>query len=167
LAYITALRVVTAYFLCSAVSQIFTLQVHTNIYALNQVQQWFQNCQSVLRLPKAIWMQMNLVLVEMFTNVVCHAHEFLPEDTPIDLELTCSDALLEIKIWDCGEYFDFDQMLQKRLSEAKGAKNYESVDDIPTGGRGLVIAYQIMDYLNYEKMPDGRNCLRMQKRLRK
>jgi hypothetical protein len=30
-----------------------------------------------------------------------------------------------------------------------------------------VIAYQIMDDLSYEKVPDGRNCLRMQKRLRK
>jgi serine/threonine-protein kinase RsbW len=160
-------RVVTAYFLCSAVSQIFTLQVHTNIYALNQVQQWFQNCQNVLRLPKPIWMQMNLVLVEMFTNVVRHAHELLPEDTPIDLELVYGNELLEIKIWDCGEYFDFEQMLQKRLLEAKNVRDYVNVDDIPTGGRGLVIAYQIMDDLNYEKVPDGRNCLRMQKRLRK
>jgi serine/threonine-protein kinase RsbW len=149
------------------VSQKFTLQVHTNIYALNQVQQWFQDCQNVLRLPKAIMMQMNLVLVEMFTNVVCHAHELLPEDTPIDLELNYSDTLLEIKIWDCGEHFDFEQMLQKRLLEAKSAKEYQNVEDIPTGGRGLVIAYQIMDYLHYEKLADGRNCLRMRKQLRK
>jgi anti-sigma regulatory factor (Ser/Thr protein kinase) len=59
------------------------LRVTTDIYALSKVQEWFKQFKP--QMPNKVWMQCNLALTEGFTNVVCHAHEHLPEDTPIDI----------------------------------------------------------------------------------
>lgn len=61
----------------------FHIQVNSDIYALGRLQEWFQQFQNLL--PKSTWMQCNLVLVEVFTNVVSYAHAGLPEETPIDI----------------------------------------------------------------------------------
>jgi serine/threonine-protein kinase RsbW len=110
-------------------------------------------------------MQCNLVLVEVFTNVVSYAHEGLSEETPIDIELSIDDTekSLELKIWDYGQPFDLQSEIERLAKEAQKNKDFENIDDIPTGGRGLIIAKTIADDIRYENNVDGRNCFAMTK----
>ncbi|TYQ32027.1 ATP-binding protein [Pseudanabaena sp. UWO310] len=143
--------------------QQFHIQVNSDIYALAKLQEWFQLLQNLL--PKPTWMQCNLVLVEVFTNVVSYAHEGLSEETPIDIELTLDETekFLEMRIWDYGEPFDLQAEIERAAKQAEKNKDFESVDDIPTGGRGLIIAKTVADNLRYETTNDGRNCFVMLK----
>jgi len=141
----------------------YHIQFNSDIYALAKLQEWFQQFQNLL--PKPTWMQCNLVLVEVFTNVVSYAHEGMPEDTPIDIEIAIDKTayFLEMKIWDFGEPFDLQAEIERAAMESQKNKNFESIDDIPTGGRGLIIAKTIADELRYDILPDGRNCFVMTK----
>jgi serine/threonine-protein kinase RsbW len=141
----------------------YQIQVNSDIYALVQLQGWFQQFQSLL--PNIFWMQCDLVLVEVFTNVVSYAHEGLSEETPIDIELYIDDTekFVELKIWDYGQPFDLQSEIKRLVKEAQKNKDFENVDDIPTGGRGLIIAQTIADDIRYENNVNGRNCFAMTK----
>jgi len=145
----------------------YYIQFNSDIYALANLQEWFQQFQNLL--PKQTWMQCNLVLVEVFTNVVSYAHEGMPEETPIDIEIAIDKTgyFLEMKIWDFGEPFNLQAEIERATMESQKNKNFESIDDIPTGGRGLMIANTIADELRYDVMPDGRNCFVMTKNFAK
>ncbi len=141
----------------TSVPKKYFIRVNTDIYALGKVQLWFQQFKDI---PQKVWLQCNLALTEGFTNVVCHAHEHLPEDTPIDIEVLSFDKAIEIRIWDLGQPFD---LIKKLETLAKQNHEMYEVEDIPTGGRGLIITKAIADQLSYERSPDGRNCLMIRK----
>jgi serine/threonine-protein kinase RsbW len=145
------------------VSQQYRIQVNSDIYALAELQEWFQRLQNFL--PKPTWMQCNLVLVEVFTNVVSYAHDGLSEETPIDIEVTLheSENFLELRIWDYGEPFNLEAEIERSAREAYKNKDFANIDDIPTGGRGLMIVKSIADNITYRTMADGRNCFVMTK----
>ena len=143
------------------------IQVNSDIYALAKLQEWFHQFQKLL--PSPTWMQCNLVLVEVFTNVVSYAHEGLAEETPIDIEITVDDTehSLELKIWDFGEPFDLEAEIERAAIESQKNQDFESIDDIPTGGRGLMIAKTVADDIRYDTLSDGRNCFVMTKNFAK
>ncbi|MFM7601740.1 MAG: ATP-binding protein [Pseudanabaena sp.] len=145
----------------------YHIQFNSDIYALAKLQEWFRQFQNLL--PKPTWMQCNLVLVEVFTNVVSYAHEGMAEDTPIDIEIGIdkTEYFLELKIWDFGEPFDLQAEIERATVESQKNKNFESIDDIPTGGRGLIIAKTVADEIRYDVLPDGRNCFVMTKNFAK
>lgn len=141
----------------------YQIQVNSDIYALAKLQEWFQQFQNLL--PKPTWMQCNLVLVEVFTNVVSYAHAGLPEETPIDIEIDIDENRknLELRICDFGKPFDLQAEIDRAVEEAQNNKDFASIDDISTGGRGLIIASTIADDIRYYALPDGRNCFVMTK----
>ncbi|PZO43771.1 MAG: ATP-binding protein [Pseudanabaena frigida] len=143
--------------------QQYHIQVNSDIYALAKLQGWFHQFQNLL--PKSTWMQCNLVLVEVFTNVVSYAHEGMAQETPIDIEITLdkTEKFLELRIWDYGKPFDFQAEIERATRAAHMNKDFENIEDIPTGGRGLIIAKTIADDIKYEAMDDGRNCFVMTK----
>ncbi|MFN9861254.1 MAG: ATP-binding protein, partial [Pseudanabaena sp.] len=143
--------------------QRYNIQFNSDIYALASLQEWFLQFQNFL--PKTVWMQCNLVLVEIFTNVVSYAHDGLDVKTPIDIELgiNTDENLLELKIWDYGQPFDPVAEVERLSKEAQKNRDFENIDDIPTGGRGLIIAKMIADNIHYESISDGRNCFVMTK----
>jgi len=145
------------------VLQHYQIRVNSDIYALANLQEWFLQFQNFL--PKTVWMQCNLVLVEIFTNVVSYAHDGLDVKTPIDIELDINtdENLLELKIWDYGQPFDPVAEVERLSKEAQKNRDFENIDDIPTGGRGLIIAKMIADNIHYESISDGRNCFVMTK----
>jgi serine/threonine-protein kinase RsbW len=145
------------------VLQRYNIQFNSDIYALASLQEWFLQFQNFL--PKTVWMQCNLVLVEIFTNVVSYAHDGLDVKTPIDIELDINtdENLLELKIWDYGQPFDPVAEVERLSKEAQKNRDFENIDDIPTGGRGLIIAKMIADNIHYESISDGRNCFVMTK----
>ena len=130
------------------VPQKFTLHLTTEIQLLNEVFSWFDqfDCPPV---PNRAWMQCQLALAEAFTNAVRHAHQGLPSDTPIDLEVSILPESLEIRIWDCGPGLDLPAKL-KSLSQHR--------DKDAEGGRGLLLIELIADHMSYSKTENNRNC---------
>jgi serine/threonine-protein kinase RsbW len=137
--------------------QKYHLTTKSDIYALNQVQRWFKEFTMV---PHQAWMQCDLVLVEAFTNVVCHAHETLPEETPIDIEVTVFKDAIELRIWDFGKPFDMQMELERLAAQNQ---SFSTVEEIPTGGRGLIISHKIADVIRYDRLSDQRNCFMIRK----
>jgi len=95
--------------------QHISLQVNTDLNALTRVLEWFDQLKD-LSLPNEVWWKFQLALAEGFTNAVRHAHKNLPVETPVQLEIMVFNGRLELKVWDCGPYFDFDAKLKETLA---------------------------------------------------
>lgn len=132
------------------------LQVETDLHAVNEVLQWFDQFTAPL-LPQKFRWQCQIALIEGFTNAVRHAHHHLPQTTPVELELKVFAHWLEMRIWDQGPPFDFEAKLE--------ALRHEDCDPLEKeGGRGLIFMQQLTDELSYARLDDERNCLLMRKR---
>ena len=138
------------------------LQVETDLNALTEVLQWFEQLTLPL-LPYEIWWQSQVALTEGFTNVIRHAHSSLPPTTPIQIEVKVYISYLEMRIWDYGKPFNLQAKLQSKL-QLVGQKDFDPLEN--EGGRGLIFMQQFTDELNYTRMPDERNCLLMRRRIR-
>jgi len=140
------------------------LQVKTDLEAITEVWQWFEQFTSPL-LPQLFWWECEVALTEGFTNVVRHAHQHLPQTTPIEIELKVFAQYLEMRIWDRGKPFDLQAKLQSLCQEQSDALEQEQSDALEReGGRGLIFMHKFMDELDYLRGSDGRNCLLLRKR---
>jgi serine/threonine-protein kinase RsbW len=142
----------------------YHIQLNSDIYELAKLQTWFQQFKPLL--PNLTWMQCNLVLVEVFTNVISYAHEGLPQDTPIDIEIKIypisdDSGRMELRIWDYGQAFDLNAEIEKATCRIQNPQVNINIEDIPTGGRGLYIAKTVADHISYDPDADGRNCFTM------
>ena len=133
----------------------YHLQVKTELEALKEVIQWFEGL-VFPQVPQKMAWQCEVALVEAFTNAVRHAHQHLPRNTPIDLEVELLPNFLEMRIWDRGNSFDLDAKL------LKGEKEVGSMDK--EGGRGLQFIKKLTDELQYLNLPNHRNCLIVRKK---
>jgi serine/threonine-protein kinase RsbW len=91
--------------------------------------------------------RLNLALAEGFSNAVRHAHQELPSETLIEIELAVGHERIEIRIWDQGKPFDpneVEEPLPGTLCE---------------GGYGWFLLRRLADRVVYERCEDGRNCL--------
>jgi serine/threonine-protein kinase RsbW len=132
------------------------LQVETDLNAVPKVLQWLEEFNNLL-LPQKVYGECQLALIEGFTNAVRHAHQGLPQTTLIELELQLFPQYLEMRIWDKGQPFDWEAMLEALRQEDTNPLEKE-------GGRGLIFMKQLTDELSYDRLPDDRNCLLMRKR---
>lgn len=130
-----------------------TYETETEPQALQGVLSWFEGFHE-LPIPQEDWLQCQLALIEGFTNAVRHAHAGLPRETPISITITIARNYLDMKIWDYGPGFDFKAMLDYKLKTTNASSE---------GGRGLRIMYRVADILDYERLPDQRNCLHIRK----
>ena len=135
----------------------FRLQVNTELEALREVLQWFEEKIKLL-LPESYYWQCQLALTEGFTNAVRYAHKDLPPTTPIDLEVNVFPDYLEMRIWDWGQPFDLQAQLNSLRESSSNPLEKES-------NRGLLLIRKFTDYLQYIRLADGRNCLIMYKNM--
>ena len=127
------------------------LTVQSDLNVLNQVQQWFEQfcLQGISQLywPKSQLYRLNLALAEGFTNAVRHAHDGLPRETTIDIDLTLWTDRLEIRIWDQGKPFNPDALEEPQPGT------------LQEGGYGWFLLRRLADRVVYERGSDDRNCL--------
>ncbi len=126
------------------------LKVNTDLTASPQVLSWFEQMNQPPILDKQIWWQCQTLMIEGFTNIVEHAHKYLPLETPIEMEAVRLDEYIEIRIWSQGEPFDLEKQLQQ-------TSEFEENDQ--ERGRGLKIMSTIADKLSYDRTVDNRYCL--------
>ncbi len=127
------------------------LTVYSNLEFLNQVQQWFEQF-CLQHLSQLLWSErelyrLNLALAEGFTNAVRHAHQSLPPDTTIDIDLSLWSDRLEIRIWDKGKPFNPDVLKEPEPGT------------LQEGGYGWFLLRRLADRVVYDRNADGRNCL--------
>ena len=130
------------------------IKVSTDLKALADVLAWFDQFQAPV-MPHMAWLECQLALAEGFTNAVRHAHSDKSEETPIEIKAQLTDEQIELRIWDYGPGFEFDQYVEKAS---------KMVDKHAEGGRGLGLIKQIADVLEYVPEADHRNCLHIIKR---
>ncbi|MBE9045686.1 ATP-binding protein [Pleurocapsales cyanobacterium LEGE 10410] len=133
----------------------YHLQVKTELEDLKEVLHWFEGLIFPL-IPQKVGWQCEVALVEAFTNAVRHAHQNLPKNTPIDLEVELLPNFLEMRIWDRGQSFDLQDKLRKGEQQASSMEK--------EGGRGLHFIDKLTDELQYLSLPNHRNCLVMRKK---
>lgn len=127
------------------------LKVRSELTVLNQVQEWFK--QFCLRYSSRLgWLKaqldpLNLALTEGFTNAVRHAHQELPSETAIEIDLLLCDDRIEIRIWDQGKPFDPDALEEPEPGT------------LHLGGYGWFLLRRLADRVTYERYQDSRNCL--------
>lgn len=129
------------------------LQVNTDLNALAQVLEWFDQFNNP-PIPYQVWLQCQLALAEGFTNAVRHANKG-QADLPVEMEVQVFEEQLAIRIWDHGAPFNMEQKLHSLPQE---------IDSEAEGGRGLRLMQRIADTLSYTRTADERNCLLIIKR---
>jgi len=93
------------------------------------------------------------VVVEVYSNIVRHAHNEKPE-LPVLIRIELENNNLSLEVWDQGVGFDID--------------NYAapSPGDFQEGGYGWLILHRIMDRVEYQlRVVGDRNCLKLEKNL--
>ena len=97
--------------------------------------------------------RLRLVIVEVYSNIVRHAHHDRPE-IPVVLRLGLEGSFLSLEVWDECHGFDI------RTYRAPYPSNPQE------GGYGWLILHQLMDRVDYQlRVGDGRNCLTLEKDL--
>ena len=97
--------------------------------------------------------RLRLVVVEVYSNIVRHAHNDKPE-LPVLIRIEMKNNNLSLEVWDEGEGFNIDDY---------AAPNPE---DFQEGGYGWLILHRIMDRVEYQLQVGGdRNCLKLEKDL--
>jgi serine/threonine-protein kinase RsbW len=110
---------------------------------------WFEALNQPPLDDRVLWWQCQTVLKEVFDNVVCHAHEHLPPNTPIELEAVLQSQQIILRVWDRGPVFDLQQKLRELPELEENDQDH---------GRGLKIIAKIADHLSYTQTEDQRNC---------
>ncbi|MGD1897427.1 MAG: ATP-binding protein [Phormidesmis sp.] len=97
--------------------------------------------------------RLRLVVVEVYSNIVRHAHNEQPE-LPVLIRIELEDNNLSLEVWDQGEGFKLDSY------------SAPSPSDFQEGGYGWLILHRIMDRVEYQLHVGGdRNCLKLEKDL--
>jgi serine/threonine-protein kinase RsbW len=130
------------------------LRVNSKLEELPYILSWFNRLNESL-VPGLVWIQCQTALAEGFTNAVRHAHKNRKVETPIDIEVTVSEASLQIRIWDQGPEFN----LQKKLQSLP-----QAADTNAFGGRGIQLIARLTDDFSYTRTESDRNCLLLVKR---
>ena len=97
--------------------------------------------------------RLRLVVVEVYSNIVRHAHQQKPE-LPVLIKIELENNNLSLEVWDEGEGFNIDDYAAP------------SPNDFQEGGYGWLILHRIMDRVEYQLQVGGdRNCLKLEKNL--
>lgn len=130
------------------------IHVNSDLNELSNVLEWFQGLNQA-SVSTEDWMQCQIALAEGFTNVVRHAHQSLPPQTVIEIDLNFHPNHVEIQIWDCGPPFSLMEQIDR---------SSQAITDNSTSGRGLMLLQKIANELVYRRVDETRNCLCLIKR---
>jgi serine/threonine-protein kinase RsbW len=130
------------------------IHVNTDLNELSNVLEWFQGLNQASVSPED-WMQCKIALAEGFTNVVRHAHQSLPPQTLIEIDLNFYPNHVEMQIWDCGPPFSLMEHIDRSC---------KSITDRSVSGRGLMLLQKIANEIEYRRVDATRNCLSLIKR---
>lgn len=100
-------------------------------------------------------LQLNLVLDELFTNIISHGYEHGSKEQ-VAVTLKNYGDIIEIIIRDSGKPFD--------PTAAKKPQTGSSLAETPDGGLGIFLARQYTDSIDY-KRAENKNILTLTKKI--
>lgn len=136
----------------------FYLSMESDLSGLQKIIPWFEyHCGELL--VQTIFLPMQIILIEGFTNAVKYAHLNLPTETPIEVFVDIFENLIEIRIWDYGLTFDLEKQLQLEIQmNTEDSLKRES-------HRGLLLMDSLTDQLTYIRENEAKNCLIMRRKI--
>ena len=136
----------------------FYLSMESDLSGLQKIIPWFEyNCGELL--VQTIFLPMQIILIEGFTNAVKYAHLNLSTETPIEVFVDIFENLIEIRIWDYGVTFDLEKQLQLEIQmNTEDSLKRES-------HRGLLLMDSLTDQLIYIRENEAKNCLIMRRKI--
>jgi len=100
--------------------------------------------------------QVEIAVDEACTNVVEHAYRQFKPHPPIYIEVQVRDGEFVIDIFDEGPYFDFDHFESPRFPDHWWGGHCR--------GAGIYLIRSCVDQVQYDRLSDERNRLRLIKR---
>lgn len=109
-------------------------------------------------LPREEVDKVEVAVDEACTNVIEHGYGRLERRPPLHLQINSIEKEFIVDIVDQGPYFDFNNRVQHKFPDhwMKGSE---------TRGAGLYLIMKCMDRVDYERLPDERNRMRLVKQL--
>lgn len=130
----------------------------SDLNLLPDLLQWLEWTSRSLLPPwkaKVMQWECQLIVTEGFTNAIRHAHAGLVDrdrsSLSVRIEVIQWPDLLELRVWDSGPGFAFDQALATVLAHPPDPLEGES-------GRGLLFMSRLADELTYQRWGQ-QNCL--------
>jgi anti-sigma regulatory factor (Ser/Thr protein kinase) len=104
-------------------------------------------------------MKLSLAVDEACANVIEHAYGEEATDGEVRVRVSFDSDRVMVEVVDTGKGFDPSQIPVKDVEQL--------VREHKSGGLGWRLIRSVMDEVNYQMVPGGRNELRMVKRIRK
>ena len=131
------------------------IQIKNRIDELQHVAAFVEEIGEELGLSMELQLNLNLVMEEMFSNIIFYAY---PEGTEATIELTAESDGKELTFVLSDQGREFDPTM----------KDDVDIDINPAerdlGGMGIFIVKNIMNQVTYQRL-EGRNLLTMKKRI--
>ncbi|NJK42136.1 MAG: anti-sigma regulatory factor [Acaryochloridaceae cyanobacterium SU_2_1] len=141
-----------------------SLQVVSSLDALMNVITWFERLDWPL-MDASLRIEAQTALIEGFTNVVQHAHGHLPVNTPIQIAAQVNGSMLQIMIWDQGQPYDFAAAMHQLSISPDQAFNPLTREQHWGQVLFLRLSRERGWRFMYDRLPDERNRLLMEKKL--
>jgi anti-sigma regulatory factor (Ser/Thr protein kinase) len=127
----------------------------SSLSELERLHTTLEQLKSDWQLPDTFTLQLNLVLDELFTNVVSYGFDNEP-DQSVDFSLIHRGDSVEVTICDHGKPFD--------PTAADSPDLHVPLDKKQTGGLGIFLARRYVDTLSYRRAED-KNILTLTKKI--
>ena len=131
------------------------LTIVNKVSEISKLNAFVKSATAALNMEKGLANQLKLAVEEAVTNVIDYAYPNGIEGN-IDLTIEADESRIRFILSDSGVEFD--------PTGVSKADTTLTVDERPIGGLGVFLVRNLMDSINYEHI-DGRNILRMEKRL--
>jgi len=134
------------------------LQVLNKLEELHKIVETMEEISKEWNISSKANMEFNLVLEELFTNIVFYA---FPDNREHKIDITFSlfaSGILQVCLVDDGRYFDL-------LEAAQDVKLDAALDERKVGGLGIHFVKQMMDEMNYERKA-GKNIVTLIKKIK-
>ncbi|NCD32996.1 MAG: ATP-binding protein [Spartobacteria bacterium] len=95
---------------------------------------------------------------EACTNVIEHGYDGMEPHPPVEIHMNCDGRQFVVDIVDSGPAFNFDRSVRHEFPD-----HWLNTDQ--TRGAGLYLMFCMMDDIDYQRLPDLRNRMRLVKKI--
>ena len=133
-----------------------TFRLCTTLTELNRLSEHLEQIGAQWNLDGKTVLQLNLVLDEIFTNVVSYGITEQSSQSVVTFSIRHRGDAIEVVVSDSGKAFD--------LTRAQDPNLDLPLEEKPSGGLGIFLVRQYTDSITY-KREDGKNILTLTKRI--